>query len=97
MLSSAASSVRADLENFGIFLNRFASRLLVAGERVEDGAVFTSRGAGGSGGGGGVGKAGEGERGPVSSSSVEMVELQSEATVRLEAGRPKSNHNYKHY
>ena len=60
----------------------------MAGERVEVGAVLTSRMAGGS--GGGVGKAGEGERGPVSSSSVEMVELQSEATVRLDSGRPKS-------
>ena len=34
---------------------------------------------------------GEGERGTVSSSSVEMVELQSDATVRLDSGRPEKH------
>jgi hypothetical protein len=36
-------------------------------------------------------RGGDGDKGTVSSSSVEMVELQSEATVKLESGRPENN------
>ena len=36
-------------------------------------------------------RGGDGDKGTVSSSSVEMVELQSDATVKLESGRPENN------
>jgi len=82
---SGSSSRLRDLVNFGIFLKRLARRFLVAGERLGPGA-FSSLTPPASRGLVGVEVDGAGRVG--SSSSVEMVELQSEATVRLDSGRP---------